>query len=186
MLVETFKTIEIFGVGFGLLYVIGAIAEKWWCWPAGIIGVILYSFSMYHSAMYGESMLQVAYVFVAAYGWINWRASSNQILISNTRYSELVYVLLVSAILSFGFYYLLLCLNGALPFWDAITNGFAIGATYLVARKKIENWIFWVFIDIALSIILFYKGFYFYGVLYIIYTFMAIIGWVKWRQKLLK
>jgi nicotinamide mononucleotide transporter len=178
--------LEIVGLVFGLTYVIGAILEKWWCWPAGIIGVLCYGTSMYFSEMYGESMLQVVYIFISVYGWINWQKNSTEpsVQISKASQSELLGTVTISTLISVVFYFLLTTLNGALPFWDALTNGFAIGATYLVARKKIENWHFWIAIDIVLSILLYYKGYYFYSLLYAIYTFMAILGWKAWKQKL--
>jgi nicotinamide mononucleotide transporter len=178
--------LEIVGLVFGLTYVIGAILEKWWCWPAGIIGVLCYGTSMYFSQMYGESMLQVVYIFISIYGWINWQKNSTEpsVQISKASQSELLGTIAISTLMSVVFYFLLTTLNGALPFWDALTNGFAIGATYLVARKKIENWHFWIAIDIVLSILLYYKGYYFYSLLYAIYTFMAILGWKAWKQKL--
>jgi nicotinamide mononucleotide transporter len=178
--------LEIVGLVFGLTYVIGAILEKWWCWPAGIIGVLCYGTSMYFSEMYGESMLQVVYIYISVYGWINWQKNSTEpsVQISKASQSELLGTVTISTLISVVFYFLLTTLNGALPFWDALTNGFAIGATYLVARKKIENWHFWIAIDIVLSILLYYKGYYFYSLLYAIYTFMAILGWKAWKQKL--
>lgn len=176
--------LEIFGLLFGLVYVLGAILEKWWCWPAGIVSVILYGISMYFSDIYGESSLQIIYVFISLYGWLNWRVKKENIAISKSSNKELFLTLVSSALLSVGFYYSLVFLKGDLPFWDALTNGFAIGATWLVARKKIENWAIWIAVDLILTIILWHKQMYFYSVLYFVYTFMAIIGWQEWKKKL--
>lgn len=178
-------SIESIGVCFGLLYVIGAIYERWWCWPAGIAGVSLYGFSMFQAEIYGESILQVLYIFLSFYGWFNWQKSEKNVLkVSFTSTKELLLTVLGSIFVFYLFYLLLQYFKSEFPFWDALTNGFAIGATYLIARKKIENWIFWIAIDLILFIILYIKGFYFYSGLYLIYTFMAIIGWRQWKKAL--
>lgn len=186
MRLDFFLALEIAGVTFGLLYVIGAVLEKWWCWPFGILGVLFYGISTYFSNMYGESILQVFYFFLSIYGWINWTNKTSEIKVSKVSFKELMFTIVLSLISFVLFYRLLLFMKGDLPFWDALTNGFAIGATYLVARKKIENWIFWVFIDIALTIILWHKSMYFYSVLYFVYTVVAITGFFEWRKKFLK
>lgn len=182
---ENILSLESLGVIFGIIYIIGAILEKWWCWPAGIIGVSIYGISMLQAEIYGESILQILYVVLSIYGWINWYRSKEKLFsISYTSTIEIFFTILGSLIVFYMFWLLLKYFESSFPFWDALTNGFAIGATYLVARKKIENWIFWIFIDIVLSIILYIKGFYFYSGLYIIYTFMAVIGWKQWKKAL--
>lgn len=178
--------LEITGVVFGLLYVIGAVNEKWWCWPFGIMNVIAYGVSMYFSKMYGESILQVLYFILSIYGWLNWQKKGAEVKVSSVSSKELLITVLVSLFLFVVFYKLLVFWGGDLPFWDALTNGFAIGATYLVARKKIENWIFWIYIDLALTAILFYKGMYFYSFLYVVFTVFALAGWFEWKRKLSK
>ena len=180
--------LEIIGVLFGLIYVVGAVFEKSWCWPAGIIGVSIYGISMYKAGIYGESMLQSLYILISIYGWRNWVNKINEKpeIITKTSFHEFLLVVFSSFVFTYLFWVLLTYFESNLPFWDAITNGFAIGATYLVARKKIENWILWIFIDITLSVILFLKGFYFYSGLYIVYTFIAIFGWKQWEKKISK
>jgi nicotinamide mononucleotide transporter len=159
--IDIFLLIEIAGLIFGLLYVLGAIAEKWWCWPAGMAGVTFYGISMYYSQMYGESMLQSGYFLLSLYGWINWKSKKDEIMVSHTSAGEMLTVLAAGGVMFAGFYHLLVYLNGALPFWDALTNGFALSATYLTARKKIENWLLWIVIDIILCTVLFVKDFIF-------------------------
>lgn len=182
---ENIFSLEGLGVIFGIIYIVGAILEKWWCWPAGIIGVSIYGISMFQAEIYGESFLQILYVAISFYGWINWSNSKeNHFTITYSSAKEIFFTVLGSLIVFYIFWLLLKYFESSLPFWDALTNGFAIGATFLVARKKIENWIFWIFIDIILSIILFVKGFYFYSGLYLTYTFIAILGWHQWKKAL--
>jgi nicotinamide mononucleotide transporter len=184
---ETIFSIEGLGVIFGMLYIIGAILEKWWCWPAGIIGVSIYGVSMFQAEIYGESILQLLYITISFYGWKNWsNTRGKKLSVSFSSSKELLLTIMTSIILFYFFWRLLNYFESSFPFWDALTNGFAIGATYLVARKKIENWFFWIFIDIILSIILYLKGFYFYSGLYLIYTFTAILGLNQWKKALLK
>lgn len=181
----TTHILEIIGFVFGIIYVIGAVMEKWWCWPAGLLTIIAYGISTYQLALYGEFSLQFVYFFITVYGWQQWQFSKNEALaVSKSSLSSLYIIIGIALLCTVLFYYLLSYLNGSNPFWDSLTNGFAIVATYLVAKKKIENWLFWIPIDIVLSCLMFYRGMPFWGSLYIAYTLFAIWGYFQWRTKL--
>lgn len=196
MIANYLKFIEILGLLFGIAYVIGAILEKKWCWYAGIVATILYAISVFQYQLYGEFILQFFYLAVSVYGLSLWAKKSepeilelenaNTLSVSDSSFSFLITILLMGSLLSTAFYFVLIYFNGSFPFWDAITSGFGISTTYMTAKKKIENWIFWIAIDIILSIILFMKGMPFYSVLYLIYTISAVIGFITWKKELNK
>lgn len=177
--------IEILGLLFGLLYVFFMIKEKWVSWPLGILAVILYGYSCYKFKIYGEMSLQIAYVFISIFGWYNWTKNKTQVFkVSKMNSNKIIQAILVGLFLSFIFYFPLKYFNGSFPKVDALTNGFAISATYLAAKKKIENWCFWVPIDIVISGMMFNKGMYFYMVLYLCYSIFAIFGYIQWKKQL--
>lgn len=192
MIFDSLKIIEILGLFFGIAYVIGAIAEKKWCWYAGMIATIFYAISVYQYKLYGEFILQFFYLAVSVYGLSQWAKEKNTALIldleeklpvhiSYSSFRFLVQMLIMGSLLSMAFYFLLSYFDGSFAFWDALTSGFGISTTYMTAKKKIENWIFWIVIDLVLSFILYLKGMYFYSGLYAIYAIFAAFGWYQWN-----
>ena len=187
------KLIEIVGLFTSLAYVIGAILEKKWCWYFGIIATITYGISTYFHQLYGEFTLQLFYLGMSFYGLSQWNKTTKDavlslekenVFISWSATNFLIKNILIGSILSFIIYLSLVYFSGSFPFWDAITSGFGIMATYLTAKKKIENWIFWILIDIVLSGILYLKGMPFYAALYVFYTIFAVLGFYKWHKEI--
>lgn len=161
------------------------IKEKWIAWPLGFLAVTLYAYSCFQSQLYGEFFLQMIYAILAIYGWYTWRKNSH----SNLEVSKLSIFQYITSILggvglSLLSYYLLKNLGSSLPVLDGITNGFAIVATILAARKKIENWMFWIPINATTIWMMLVKGMPFYAVLYLCYLLFAILGYFQWKKSL--
>ena len=74
--------------------------------------------------------------------------------------------------------------DASLPYWDSATSILSIGAMWLTVKKKIENWIIWLVVDLLATGIYYYKGIYFYSILYLLYTGMAIAGYISWRRSM--
>jgi nicotinamide mononucleotide transporter len=72
--------------------------------------------------------------------------------------------------------------DASVPYWDSTTSILSIAAMWLTAKKKIENWIIWLIIDILATGIYYYKGLYFYCILYLVYIGMAVAGYLSWRK----
>ena len=175
--------IEILGLVFGLLYLFSMIKEKWFSWPFGIIAVCLYGYSCWQFKLYGELSLQFIYVFLSFYGWWQWTNNKNKALhVEKLNPSSFIIVFISGTLLSLLFYLALKKLDSSIPALDAISNGFSIVATYLAAKKKIENWLLWIPIDILIAYMMFVKGMPFYLVLYLIYSFFAILGYIEWHK----
>lgn len=161
------------------------IKEKWYSWPFGIIAVSLYGYSCYQYEIYGELSLQFIYVILAIYGWWQWTKKNNQaIVVEKLNPLDYYKVFIAGAFISVIFYFILKELKSTIPALDAISNGFSIVATYLSARKKIENWLLWIPINILISYMMYIKGMPFYLVLYICYVAFAILGYFEWRKTL--
>ncbi len=177
---------EILAVLLAILYLLLAVKQNIFCWPAGILSSFLYLFIMYSAGLYMEASLQIFYIFMGIYGWSQWKSKQPEFVVNNwsplSHFKAISLILLLT--LSSG--YLLDRYTGAaLPFLDALTTWGAIIATYMVARKLIENWIYWFVID-SISIFLFISrdlnltALLFVGYLVIIY--FGYRSWSKARQ----
>lgn len=195
MEINFLQLIEIVGLVAGIAYVIGAILEKKWCWYFGIIATIVYGTSTYFYQLYGEFALQFFYLGISFYGISQWNKTNkedvlsleeNDVFISWSSPALLIKTLLVGTLLSAIIYAALVYFNGDFRFWDATTTGFGIVATYLTAKKKIENWIFWIIIDIILCVMMYLKGMPLYAILYVVYVGFAAFGLYKWNREFKK
>ena len=161
------------------------IREKWIAWPLGFLAVSLYAYSCFQSQLYGEFFLQLIYAILAIYGWYSWRKNTHSHLkISKLSNFQYITAILGGVSISLLSFYLLKSLESSLPVLDGITNGFAIVATILAARKKIENWIFWIPINATTIWMMLLKGMPFYAVLYFCYMMFAILGYFQWKKAL--
>ena len=146
---------EILAVLLAILYLVLAVKQNILCWPAGILSSFLYLFIMYSAGLYMEAYLQIFYIFMGVYGWSQWKSKQPEFIVNN--WSTLNHFKAISLILLLALisgYLLDRYTEAALPFLDALTTWGAIFATYMVAKKLIENWIYWFVID-SISIFLF-------------------------------
>ena len=182
--------LEFTAVIFAILYLILAVNQNILCWVAGIVSSILYFFIMQSAGLYMEAYLQIFYVFMGLYGWLQWR-KGNQIdnnFIVNT-WSMLKHFYAISLILALSVLsglLLKLYTDAALPFFDAFVTWGAVVATYMVAKKLLENWIYWLVID-SISILLFISRdllptAFLFG-LYIVIIFFGYKSWKKVLEK---
>jgi nicotinamide mononucleotide transporter len=177
------------GTILALVYVVLALRLNRWCWVAGIASSIIFVAVYFNSALYYESALNILYAMLGVYGWISWKdqssASSESVRKSSSAF--LIYgsaIALASGLVLGTITYTLL--NADLAYADALLTTFSVFATVLSARKLIENWIYWIVIDAASSVVYIIKGpsMYLVAVLFILYTCMAIGGYYSWKKKL--
>ena len=178
--------LESTAVIFAILYLILAVKQNILCWTAGIISSVLYFFIMQKAGLYMEAYLQVFYVVMGIYGWSQWSASnaSNPSFIVNT-WSKYQHMITISIILVLSLLSGLLLeryTDAALPFLDALVSWGAVVATYMVAKKLLENWIYWFVID-ATSIFLFIeRGLWLSAVLFATYLVIIFFGYQSWNK----
>jgi nicotinamide mononucleotide transporter len=187
-----FKTtiVEIIAVVFGLASVWSMKKESILVFPFGIINVLFYVYICFASKLYAYASINVFFAVMSVYGWYNWsRKDQNRenIQISRCSVKELI---LDSVSLVFFFIILRILLikytDSIVPIWDALTTAIYIIAMWLLARKRIENWIFWIIGD-TISIGLFaYEKLYFSSFQFMVFTIIAVLGYIEWRKKLIK
>lgn len=182
--------IELLGSTFGLLYILFSIKQNIWCWPVGFITSALYVYVFFASKFYADMGLQVYYLFVSVYGWYNWKfgAKSNKqddLKISASNSKQLMY-LFAAMLISFVFiaFVLVNYTDSEVPYWDAFTTAASFVATWMLARKIIENWIIWIVVDSVSLGLYIYKGLYPTVILFAVYTILAILGYIEWKKQL--
>ena len=178
--------LESTAVIFAILYLILAVKQNILCWIAGIISSVLYFFIMQKAGLYMEAYLQVFYVVMGIYGWSQWSASnaSNPSFIVNTwsKYQHMIAILIILALSLLSGFLLERYTDAALPFLDALVSWGAVVATYMVAKKLLENWIYWFVID-ATSIFLFIeRGLWLSAVLFATYLVIIFFGYQSWNK----
>ena len=180
--------LEIFAVCSAILYLILAANEDVRCWYAALFSSILYMYIMYTAGLMMESFLQIFYICMAIYGWYIWSSKINveqELKIRSWKMQYHLYTITIVTLLAIitGFF-LEKYTQAALPFLDAFTTWGAIITTYMVAKKIIENWIYWFVID-SISIYLFMsRELYLTSLLFFIYLIIIIFGYRSWMKKL--
>ena len=180
--------LEIFAVCSAILYLILAANEDVRCWYAALFSSLLYMYIMYTAGLMMESFLQIFYICMAIYGWYIWSSKINveqELKIRSWKMQYHLYTITIVTLLAIitGFF-LEKYTQAALPFLDAFTTWGAIITTYMVAKKIIENWIYWFVID-SISIYLFMsRELYLTSLLFFIYLIIIIFGYRSWMKKL--
>lgn len=177
--------LEIVAVIFGVLYTVLMAQNKISCWIFGIIGSLLsvYLFIEY-AKLYAEAVLYIFYVFAGIYGWIMWKKQKEVTEVYQYKIATHIKIIGVGTILSVLLYVgLSYFFAGAeKPLIDSFTTVFSFIATYLMAKKWIENWYYWLVID-AVSVYLYStRGLDVYALLMLVYTGLVVYGYWKWKK----
>ena len=200
---------------FSILYVILAARESIWCWPIGILGTLLFFIVVVNVGLFSDGLLQVFYIVMSIYGWVSWarkpgvtlarqvqssvqaRAPQDDLLDTDIKTEptglQISYLSVgnhFNAILAGVFFTIILgffwrFFGAALPFIDAFTTAFSIIATIMVTRKIIDNWIYWIVIDLISVGVYWYRGLPVFALLFVVYTIIAVYGWYSWRGRMI-
>ena len=175
--------IESIAVFFSIIYVILAAKESIWCWGAAAISVTLYIYICFFAQLYPETGLQVFYLFMAFYGFYHWNKKEQKLQISEWSISKHLFIVALGAILTFlmGFYFATYT-GSKMPIVDSFTTVFSIFATYMVAKKILGNWLYWIVIDMVSIYLYFSRDLHLTALLFIAYTIIAIFGYFKWLK----
>ncbi|MCB0511649.1 MAG: nicotinamide riboside transporter PnuC [Chitinophagales bacterium] len=166
----------------GILYLYFAIKGKVICWIFGFINAATYVYVCADAKLYLDAILQIFYVLMAIVGYLNWnKKDTTQIHIWNIKQHFFIIILTTIYSLILGFVFKKYT-HQASPFLDAFATCFSLVTTYMVARKVLENWIYWIVIDSVLAYLYYTRGLEMSSVLMIIYTFMAIKGFLEWNK----
>lgn len=182
------NTLEIVGFISGFAGVFLTVKKNKWCFPIGIINVILSCFLFYESRLYADSLQQLIYIPLLIVGWLNWNAnSSDEFIVERLNKKEIViyFSLFLSSGLLLG-YLLRTFSNASFPWIDSLATTASFLAQYLIAKKKIENWKVWIAVNIVYIAVYLQKDLELYAVLYLVYLILAIQGYYQWRKHLIQ
>lgn len=183
---------ELIASGLGFIAIFLQIKQNVWYWLVSIIMVTMYIFIYIGARLYADMSLQVYYLVVSFYGWYMWLYGNHK----NHQRSALKVTTvskkatgILSAIALFLFFFIAWVLssytNSDLPYWDAFTTSLSFVATWMLARKVLENWLIWIVVDAVSVGIYIYKELYPTAVLFLFLTVLAFVGYRKWKKDML-
>jgi len=180
--------IELLGAILGFIYIFFSIRQSIWTWPIGLLTSAFYVWIFFSSKLYADMGLQIYYVIISIYGWYEWlkgkaSGSSDKLTISRLTLKLSKTLFIIGLIILLIMWYILRnYTDSPVPFADSLATSLSIIATWMLARKILDHWIVWIFVD-AFSIGLFwYKELYPTVILFIIYTIMAVAGFIEWNK----
>jgi nicotinamide mononucleotide transporter len=160
-------------------------------YPTGIIGVLIASYLYFNSKLYADGSLNIYYFLMSVYGWYNWvkkkDAEHYTYPISWCTKSQLAFG--IGFFLFFwGVIYFVLAkfTDSNSPLLDSLVSSSAITAMWWMAKRKIENWLAWIFSNIVAIPLNFYKHYYLFTLMYILFLAMAWWGYIEWKKQAVK
>jgi nicotinamide mononucleotide transporter len=176
------------GVLFGIVAVWLTVRENVWCWPTGLVNVILFVVVFAQAKLYADMGLQVVYVVLCLYGWYAWLHGGKDhgaLRVAKAPPRTLAALAVAAVVFALALGTLLGRLtDAALPWWDASTASFSLAAQWLQTRKWIENWGVWIAVDAVYVGMYVVKGLYPTAGLYAVFLVLAVAGLVAWRKSL--
>ncbi len=177
---------EAAAVALGIAYLVLAMRENIACWYAAFLSTAISVWVFWDVSLIMESLLNVYYMGMAVYGWQQWRGDEPGSTLPITRWRARQHALAIAGVLmlaGLSGYMLMSNTSASWPFVDSLTTWGSVLTTYMVARKILENWLYWIVID-GISIALYLdRGLYLYAGLFALYVVIAVNGYVSWRRK---
>ena len=183
--------LEITAVVFGLLSVWFSKNNNILVFPTGMISTFIFIYLLYKSVLLGDMMINAYFFIMSIYGWYVWTREENKsiTLISRINSKEkniCILIFIFSLIFVYSIYVYFDKWNSLTAYIDNLTTAIFFVGMWLMAKRKIENWIFWIIGDIISVPLYFYKGLTFTSLQYLIFTFIAIAGYYSWKKILNK
>lgn len=172
----------------GVASVIYSMRENLLVYPTGIVSVLIYVYLGFEYKLYADMGVNGYYFVMSVYGWYYWTntdGNKDQVPVTINSARENFYSVGILAG-SFGIlvFALINFTDSDVPFWDASTTSFAILGMWLMARKKLENWIAWIIADLISIPLYFYKGLVLTSFQFLIFTILATMGYFAWKKSL--
>ena len=178
--------LELTAVLFAIAYLLLAVRENILCWPAALISTFIFLFIFWQVKLYMESALQIYYIGMALYGWHLWtRSGEGETTLTISSWSlkqHLTAVVLIAAATIVSGYLLGAGTDARLPYLDSFTTWSSVLTTFMVARKILENWLYWLVIDTASIYLYLDRELYFTALLFAIYIIIIFFGWFSWLK----
>lgn len=186
------QALEIFGVVTGLLYLYLEIKQKSIMWIVGFITSLIYVFVFFQAKFYADMGLNIYYVLISIYGLVKWNKNSEEEINSPSgeiQYTSLTPILGIGLSIFFVVLFFVIAhlldnlTDSPVPYGDALTTTLGIIATWMLARRIIQHWIVWVFVNAFAVYLYIYRGLYPTAFLYVCYCMLAVVGYFNWKKK---
>ncbi len=184
--------LEIVAVVFGFLSVWYSKQNKIYVFPTGMISTLIFVYLLLKWGLLGDMMINAYYFIMSVYGWYIWTRKVDETHvtpISRTNIKEKkisIAIFFATLLFVFVVYKTFDKWTSWVAYLDTITTAVFFVGMWLMAKRKIENWIFWIIGDVISVPLYFYKGFTFTSFQYLGFTFIAIFGYLAWKKNLYK
>lgn len=180
--------LELVATGLGLGMVACNIRAIHWGWPLAALSSLLYLLLFWHSALYGQALLQLVFIAVSLWGWqqwlrgrgtdggtlsIGWMAPRQRAMAALA--CAALWPVLAWALLSYT--------DSAVPWGDAFPTALSLVAQMLLARKRVENWLLWLVVNVASVALFASQGLWPTVVLYAVFAALSVVGWRAWKAQ---
>jgi nicotinamide mononucleotide transporter len=179
--------VEFAAAAFGLASVWLTVRRSIWCWPTGLIMVLLYIYIFFEVKLYSDMGLQVVYVFLQLYGWHHWihggADQDEELQVGRLTSIRLAMWLGAGAAGIGGLGFVMATYTDAsLAYWDAATTVLSLIAQWLMIKKVVESWGFWIAVDLLAVGVYLTKGLYLTAGLYLVFLGLAFAGLLAWAK----
>jgi len=184
----THTLLELFAVIMNILSVIYAKRNSVLVYPTGLIGTGIFVYLLFNFSLLGDMIINFYFVIMSIYGWYYWTQKKEGKVIHNVSRVTVneYYFSIIIALISLISIYLVYDFFGKWNSWtayvDSITTAIFFVAMWLMARRKIESWTFWFIGDIITIPLYFYKGLTISSIQYLIFSILAILGYISWKK----
>ncbi len=179
--------LEIIGFVSGITGVWLTIRKNIWCFPVGIINVLITAYLVFSKTLFADTLQQLVYFVLLVIGWIKWNrvSAQSQVPVSTLETEKILPLSIIfiggSAVMGYLFKNYS---SASYPYWDSAATVICFIAQWLIARRKIENWILWMIANPMYITMYILKDLNWYAVLSGIYFIMAMMGWMEWKKNL--
>lgn len=189
---DAIKLLEIIAIASGIISVWFSRKENIWVYPSGLFNTLIYVYLSFEGDLFGEAAVNFYYTIMSLYGWYNWmRKDQSKTLIVHVTHSsksewqgELGFFAGIYVVIFIALTYIKNAFApGAIPWADALASASAFTAMWLMTKKKVNSWVWWIVTNVTSIPLYFVKGYTFTAVYYIILLVLAIMGLQTWRKK---
>lgn len=180
--------LETIGVITGIICVYLAAKNNIWGWPVAIVSVVIYIFIFLDARLYADAGLQVYFLIMNMYGWYFWSrkpADQNKVPVTSITKKEIILSVIAVVIFTSAIGSLLQeGTDASFPFIDSFCTACSLVAQIFLARKVLENWLIWIFVDIIYVGVYLAKDLHLTAGMYALYIYIAAVGYIDWRKEL--
>ncbi|MES2241205.1 MAG: nicotinamide riboside transporter PnuC [Bacteroidota bacterium] len=179
--------LELMGVFFGLASVWYAKKDNIWVFPTGLVSTFIYAYLLWKWELLGDSMINGYYFVMSIYGWYHWTRKKGDVeefpvaVVSKKERKIAVVIFVLTLIFVFLVYQYFDKFINWYNYVDTLLTAIFFVGMWLMAKRKIENWIFWIVGDFISIPLYFFKGYTFTSLQYLIFTVLAVYGYLEWK-----